>query len=46
MTEIAWDLETDIAVLGCGAAGSAAPIDGHNRGADVAILEKMFAFLR
>jgi succinate dehydrogenase/fumarate reductase flavoprotein subunit len=36
-----WDLETDIAVLGCGAAGSAAAIEGHDHGAKVVILEKM-----
>jgi len=38
---MSWDLETDIAVLGCGAAGSAAAIEGHDRGAQVVILEKM-----
>jgi succinate dehydrogenase/fumarate reductase flavoprotein subunit len=41
MTDTIWDLETDIAVLGCGAAGSAAAIEGHDRGAKVVILEKM-----
>jgi len=41
MTDTSWDLETDIAVLGCGAAGSAAAIEGHDRGAEVVILEKM-----
>jgi len=34
-------METDIVVLGCGAAGSAAAIEGHDRGAKVVILEKM-----
>ena len=41
MSNHTWDLETDIAVLGCGAAGSAAAIEGHDRGARVVILEKM-----
>jgi succinate dehydrogenase/fumarate reductase flavoprotein subunit len=41
MTDTHWDLETDIAVLGCGAAGSAAAIEAHDRGAKVVILEKM-----
>lgn len=41
MSDHTWDLETDIAVLGCGAAGSAAAIEGHDRGARVVILEKM-----
>ncbi len=41
MTDTRWDLEADIVVLGCGAAGSAAAIEGHDRGAKVVILEKM-----
>ncbi len=39
--ETAWDLEADIVVLGCGAAGSAAALEAHDRGAKVVILEKM-----
>ena len=41
MTEARWDLETEIVVLGCGAAGAAAAIAGHDHGTQVVILEKM-----
>ncbi|HTJ62215.1 MAG TPA: FAD-dependent oxidoreductase [Alphaproteobacteria bacterium] len=36
-----WDKETDIAVLGSGAAGMAAAIAGHDAGAETVVLEKM-----
>src|SRR4051812_24633851 len=36
-----WDMEADIVVLGCGAAGAATAIAGHDAGARVVILEKM-----
>lgn len=39
--ETDWDIEADIVVLGSGAAGSAAAIEGHDCGAKVVILEKM-----
>ena len=40
-TEMGWDHEADIVVLGCGAAGAAAAIAGHDAGAEVLVLEKM-----
>ena len=36
-----WDIETDVIVIGFGAAGSAAASAAHDAGADVLILEKM-----
>jgi succinate dehydrogenase/fumarate reductase flavoprotein subunit len=37
----AWDREADIVVLGSGAAGMAAAIEGYDTGAEVVVLEKM-----
>jgi succinate dehydrogenase/fumarate reductase flavoprotein subunit len=39
----AWDAECDVLVVGMGAAGCAAAIEAHDRGATVIILEKMGA---
>ena len=36
-----WDIECDVAVLGCGAAGMAAAIEAHDAGARVMIFDKM-----
>ena len=36
-----YDIETDVIVVGCGAAGAASAISAQNNGADVLILEKM-----
>jgi succinate dehydrogenase/fumarate reductase flavoprotein subunit len=41
MNDAHWDREADVVVLGCGAAGAAAAIAGHDAGAKVVILEKM-----
>ncbi len=38
-----WDLDTDVVVLGMGAAGCAAAIEAHDAGARVVILEKLDA---
>jgi succinate dehydrogenase/fumarate reductase flavoprotein subunit len=38
-----WDAESDVVVVGMGAAGCAAAIEAHDRGATVIILEKMGA---
>jgi succinate dehydrogenase/fumarate reductase flavoprotein subunit len=35
-----WDMETDVVVVGFGAAGTAAAVTAHDLGADVLILEK------
>ena len=35
-----WDVETDVAVVGFGAAGVAAAVTAHDLGARVVILEK------
>ena len=35
-----WDMETDVAVVGFGAAGFAASVTAHDLGADVVLLEK------
>lgn len=39
--DIAFDLETDVVVVGYGAAGAVAAIEAHDAGAEVMILEKM-----
>lgn len=39
--ELAFDLETDVVVIGYGAAGAVAAIEAHDAGAEVVILEKM-----
>lgn len=39
-SKIQWDKETDIVVIGCGAAGASAAIEAKDRGAEVLILEK------
>ena len=36
-----WDVETDVAVVGYGAAGAAAAIEARTHGAEVLVLEKM-----
>ncbi|HSR10583.1 MAG TPA: FAD-binding protein, partial [Thermodesulfobacteriota bacterium] len=36
-----WDYECDVAVVGWGAAGTAAAVTAHDEGAKVLILEKM-----
>jgi len=36
-----WDLESDVVVVGWGAAGTAAAVTAHERGAEALILEKM-----
>jgi succinate dehydrogenase/fumarate reductase flavoprotein subunit len=40
MDEMRWDRVADIVVLGCGAAGMAAAIAGHDCGVEVLVLEK------
>ena len=34
-----WQIETDVAIIGCGGAGASAAIEAHDAGAEVVVFE-------